>query len=125
MKDVVTLAARRKMAQARKGEIALPVIAGIAIGNGAVDGSGSLILPEETDTQLKNELIRREYARCEKLSDVCYRYRMELGADELAGKRINEGAQYGAEGDLLAIRVFSDKIKDMDMEMVFEYEDRF
>lgn len=125
MKDVVTLAARRKMAQARKGEIALPVIAGIAIGNGAVDGSGSLILPEETDTQLKNELIRREYARCEKLSDVCYRYRMELGADELAGKRINEAALYDAEGDLLAIRVFSDKIKDMDMEMVFEYEDRF
>ncbi len=125
MKDVVTLAARRKMAQARKGEIALPVIVGIAIGDGAVDGSGSLILPEETDTRLKNELIRREYARCEKLSDVCYRYRMELGADELAGKRINEAALYDAEGDLLAIRVFSDKIKDMDMEMAFEYEDRF
>lgn len=125
MKDVVTLTARRKMAQARKGEIALPVIVGIAIGDGAVDGSGSLIFPEETDTQLKNELLRREYARCEKLSDVCYRYRMELSADELAGKRINEAALYDAEGDLLAIRVFSDKIKDMDMEMAFEYEDRF
>lgn len=125
MKDVVTLTARRKMAQARKGEISLPVIAGIAIGDGAVDGSGSLILPEETDTQLKNELLRREYARCEKLSDVCYRYRMELSADELAGKRINEAALYDAEGDLLAIRVFGDKIKDMDMEMAFEYEDRF
>lgn len=125
MKDVVTVTARRKMVQARKGEIALPVIVGIAIGDGALDGSGNLVFPEETDTRLKNELLRREYARCEKISDVCYRYRMELGADELAGKKINEAALYDAEGDLLAIRVFGDKLKDADMEMAFEYEDRF
>lgn len=125
MKDVVTLTARRKMVQARKGEITLPVIVGIAIGDGAVDENGNLILPEETDTQLKNELIRREYSRCEKISETYYRYRMELSADELAGKKINEAALYDAEGDLLAIRVFGDKIKDMDMEMAFEYEDRF
>lgn len=125
MKDVVTLTARKKMIQARKGEITLPVIVGIAIGDGAVDGSGNLVFPKETDTQLKNELIRREYSRCEKISETCYRYRMELGADELAGKKINEAALYDAEGDLLAIRVFSNKIKDMDMEMAFEYEDRF
>ena len=102
----------------------MPAIVGIAIGDGAVDGSGNLVYPEETDNQLKNELLRREYVRCEKISETCYRYRMELGADELAGKKINEAALYDAEGDLLAIRVFRDKIKDMDMEMAFEYEDR-
>lgn len=122
--DIVTLTARKKMIQARKEGLALPAIVGIAIGDGAVDGSGNLVYPEETDNQLKNELLRREYVRCEKISETCYRYRMELGADELAGKKINEAALYDAEGDLLAIRVFRDKIKDMDMEMAFEYEDR-
>lgn len=123
-RHVITLTARRKLAQARKGEITLPIITGIAIGDGAVDESGNLIFPDETDIRLKNELLRREYARCEKVSDVCYRYRMELGADELAGKKINEAALYDADGDLLAIRVFNDNIKDADMEMAFEYEDR-
>lgn len=123
--NVITLTAKRKMVQARKGEIALPKIIGIAIGDGAVDENGNLVFPDETDVQLKNELLRREYINCERVSDICYRYRMELGADELAGKRINEAALYDAEGDLLAIRVFGDKTKDADMEMAFEYEDAF
>ena len=125
MKSIITLIAKKKMALARKGEISLPVIAGIAIGDGAADAEGRLILPSEEVPCLKNELLRREYARCEKVSDTCFRYRMELAADELAGKRINEAALYDAEGDLLAIRVFTNKPKDADMEMAFEYEDRF
>lgn len=125
MKNIITLIAKKKMALARKGEISLPVITGIAIGDGATDVDGNLILPSEGNPCLRNELLRREYSRCEKVSDTCFRYRMELTADELAGKKINEAALYDAEGDLLAIRVFSDKPKDADMEMAFEYEDRF
>ena len=125
MNSIITLTAKNKMVRARKGEIALPVIAGIAIGDGAMDDNGNLIPPSEGDIFLKNELLRREYSRCEEVSDTCFRYRMELAADELAGKKINEAALYDAEGDLLAIRVFSPKPKDADMEMAFEYEDRF
>ena len=125
MKSIITLAAKKKMVRARKGEIDLPVIAGIAIGDGATDADGNLIPPLEEENSLKNELLRREYSRCEKVSDTCFRYRMELSADELAGKKINEAALYDAEGDLLAIRVFDGKPKDADMEMAFEYEDRF
>ncbi len=125
MKSIITLIAKKKMVCARKGEIALPVIAGIAIGDGALDAEGNLVLPSEGDPHLRNELLRRAYTRCEKVSDTCFRYRMELAADELAGKKINEAALYDAEGDLLAIRVFSSKPKDADMEMAFEYEDRF
>lgn len=125
MKSIITLAAKKKMVQARKGEINLPVIVGIAIGDGAENPAGTLILPSEGENSLKNELLRRKYSRCERISDTCFRYRMELAADELAGKRINEAALYDAEGDLLAIRVFDGKPKDADMEMAFEYEDRF
>ena len=125
MKTVTTTLARRKMAQARKGETALPAVAGIAIGDGAEDGSGEVMDISPEETSLKNELLRREYCRCERISDTCYRYRMERAADELAGKRINEAALYDTEGDLLAIRAFSGKQKDGDMEMAFEYDDRF
>lgn len=125
MKSIITLVAKKKMVKARKGAIDLPVIAGIAIGDGAAETDGNLILPSEEENCLKNELLRREYSRCEKVSETCFRYRMELKADELAGKKINEAALYDAEGDLLAIRVFAGKPKDADMEMAFEFEDRF
>ncbi len=125
MRSIITLIAKKKMVSARKGEIALPVITGIAIGDGAMDADGNLISPTEGDNFLRNELLRREYSRCEKVSETCYRYRMELTADELAGKKINEAALYDADGDLLAVRVFTAKPKDADMEMAFEFEDRF
>ena len=125
MKIIITLVAKKKMVRARKGEIDLPVIAGIAIGDGAAETDGNLILPSEEENCLKNELLRREYSKCEKVSETCFRYRMELKADELAGKKISEAALYDAEGDLLAIRVFAEKPKDADMEMAFEFEDRF
>lgn len=125
MDSIITLKARMKMVQARKGEIALPVITGIAIGDGAADTNGNLIEPSVENNSLKHELLRRDYCRYEKVTDTRYCYRMELAADELAGKKINEIALYDAEGDLLAIRVFKEKLKDADMEMAFEFEDRF
>ncbi len=125
MKTLITLIAKKKMIQARNGEAALPAVAGIALGDGAVAEDGSRITPDETDNQLKHELLRREYMRCEKITDICYRYRMELGKNELAGKIINEAALYDAEGDLLAIRVFQGLPKDEEMEMAFEFDDRF
>lgn len=125
MKTLVTHIAKKKMIQARNGEIALPAVAGIALGDGAVAGDGSPIEPAAADNQLKHELLRREYMRCEKVTDVCYRYRMELGEDELAGKVINEAALYDAEGDLLAIRVFQGLPKEEKMEMAFEFDDKF
>lgn len=125
MKSIITSIARKKMAQARKGEISLPAVAGIAIGDGAENEEGLLTELTSEELSLKNELLRREYCRCEKVSDTCYRYRMELGGDELAGKKINEAALFDADGDLLAIRVFTGKMKDEDMEMAFEYDDRF
>ena len=125
MKTLITLIAKKKMIQARNGEAALPAVAGIALGDGAVAEDGSRITPDETDNQLKHELLRREYMRCEKVTETCYRYRMELGEGELAGKTINEAALYDAEGDLLAIRVFKGLPKEEAMEMAFEFDDKF
>lgn len=125
MKNLITHIAKKKMIQARKGEISLPVIAGIAIGDGAATENNELSKPSEMDNCLKHELLRREYARCEEISETCFRYRMELGVDELAGKVINEAALYDTDGDLLAVRVFTGLPKDEAMEMAFEFDDMF
>lgn len=125
MKNLITHIAKKKMIQARKGELSLPAVAGIAIGDGAAAENNELIEPSEMDNSLKHELLRREYAKCEKISDTCYRYRMELGGNELAGKVINEAALYDADGDLLAVRVFTGLPKDEAMEMAFEFDDMF
>lgn len=118
-KALITQIAKRKMIQARNGEITLPPIAGIAIGDGANAELG------ETDDQLKNELLRKEYSECKKKTDTCYTYRIELGGSELVGKTINEVALYDAEGDILAIRVFKGLPKEEEMEMAFEFDDKF
>lgn len=124
MGSVVTRVAKIKMVQARKGENPLPPISGIAIGNGAEE-SGILKTPLEADVSLQNELVRKEYISCEKITETCYRYRIELGVEELAGEVINEAALYDSEGDLLCISSFSGKPKDSNMEMAFEFDDIF
>ena len=53
------------------------------------------------------------------------KYITTLAQTTLKGQVINEIALYDEDGDLLAIKVFSDKGKDGDMEMVFEILDRF
>uniref|UniRef100_UPI00405635B1 phage tail protein n=1 Tax=Agathobacter sp. TaxID=2021311 RepID=UPI00405635B1 len=124
-KVVNTKLGKIKMLRARKGEIELPHIVGIALGNGAENEDGTIKEYLEEDVSLYNELTRKEYVSCEKINDTRYRYRIELAEDELAGEKINEAAVYDSEGDLIAIRVFSNKIKDADMEMAFEFDDIF
>lgn len=119
MKKVITIKAKEKLLKARNGEISLPIIDGIAIGDG---GDGTT--PEENENALKNELTRKA-CTSEKISDSCYRYRMVLEAEELPGKVINEAALYDKDGDLLAITVFSGKQKDSGMELAFEFDDKF
>lgn len=122
--SVITVTARRKLAAARKGDISLPVIAGIALGDGG-ENNGTVLTPLPEDIHLKNELIRKTYVSSCKLTDTSYRYRIELSKEELAGKRINEAALYDMDGDLLAIRTFIGKPKDDNMEMAFEFDDIF
>lgn len=123
-KDVITCISRKKLAEARAGSISLPIVAGIALGDGA-EVDGVIRVPSPEDVSLNNELIRKPYISCTKLTDSSYRYRIDLEKDELGGKIINEAALYDADGDLIAIRSFAGKPKDSDMEMGFEFDDIF
>ena len=123
--SVVTNVAKEKMVKARAGISTLPPIAGMAFGDGAVNGA-SIRTPLATDTGLQHELLRQTVDGHEyKASNLSVVYTCTLSQTALANNNINEIALYDSAGDLVAIKSFSNKGKDEDMEMVFTIEDMF
>lgn len=124
--SVVTNFAKAKMVKVRAGIITvLPKITGVAFGDGAIKGS-SIRVPLATDTALQHELLRQGVDGCELKDDgISVLYICTLAKETLAGKNINEAALYDSAGDLVAIKSFSNKGKDDDMEMVFQIVDEF
>lgn len=122
---VVTIAARKKMARARAGEIQLPPIAGMAFGTGGVDDGGKPVQPLVSDEGLKNEVFRKAADSHEFIDDTTCRYLCTLAADECAGEEISELGLYDSEGDIIAIKTFKSKGKDADLEMTFRVDDIF
>lgn len=124
--SIVTNIAKRKIIQARAGLISmLPRTVGMAFGDGAVNGS-SIRMPMDTDVTLQHELYRQLIDGVNFQPDgISALYVTTLAKETLVGQVINEIALYDEEGDLLAIKAFSNKGKDGDMEMVFEILDKF
>lgn len=122
---VVTKIARKKMVQARAGDIQLPKVAGMAFGDGGVDESGNVVPPAEEQTALRHEIYRKEVDGHSYVSDTTCRYECTLAETDLAGEYISEAALYDAEGDVLCIKSFSAKGKDSDMSMTFTLDDVF
>lgn len=122
MKSVITLAGRKKMVEARAGAAVLPPIVQIALGDGGVDADGNVLEPAET---LNHELVRRNVDSIIRITDTCYRYSLILEELELADAEISEMAFIDADGDAVSIKNFKPKVKDSDMEMTFQMDDRF
>ena len=123
--QVITLAARKKMLRARAGEIQLPKIVGFVFGDGGVDESGGIIPPQESDTELRNEILRKKYDSYTMLDDTTCRYMCTIGENELPGSEISEIGLYDADGDILVIKRFSKKGKDEGLSMMFWMNDSF
>lgn len=124
--SVVTNVAKSKIIRVRAGLLSkLPKINGMAFGDGASDGS-SVRTPLASDTALQNELHRQDIDGVELQEDqISALYTTTLAKATLAGKNINEIGLYDEEGDLVAIKSFSNKGKDDDMEMGFDIMDKF
>ena len=124
--SIVTNIAKKKIVQARAGLIpALPRTIGMAFGDGAASGS-SIRMPLATDVFLQHELHRQLIDGVALQPDeISALYITTLAKETLAGQVINEVALYDEDNDLLAIKTFSNKGKDGDMEMVFEILDKF
>lgn len=122
---VITVAGRKKICQARAGAITLPTIEGMAFGSGGVDSSGTVIAPSEAQTALTNELYRKKVDGYTFPEETAARYTCTLTASELAGKEISEIGLYDTDGDIVAIKTFSRKGKDDDMEQQYVLDDIF
>ena len=121
----VTIRAKKKMLEARAGKRALPRIAGMAFGTGGVNSSGVIQPHSEISNTLHKEVLRKEIDGYTVVSDTKIRYACTLGTTELAGVEISEVGLYDSEGDMVAMKAFSKKGKDADMEAVFECDDTF
>lgn len=122
---VITKIAREKMVQARAGEAVLPKIVGMAFGNGGVDASGNVIMPEEDQNELANELYRKENDGYSFPEDTTCRYECTLSESELAGEEISEVGLYDEDGDIVCIKNFMRKGKDEDVEQTYMLDDIF
>lgn len=122
---VITKAARSKLVKARAGAITLPKIVGMAFGNGGVDDNGEVITPTENQTELNNELYRKEIDTYEFTDDTTCRYVCLLEETELAGEYISEIALYDEEGDIVCLKNMFSKGKDPDIRQTYTVDDIF
>lgn len=111
------------MAQASQTGVLAP-ITHIAVGSSVTDETGAVKTLLEEDVQLHQELIRKEYSACRRVSDTSYEYDLHLSADELIGESIGELALIDADGDPVAFVVMTAKGKD-DVETTFTIEDAY
>lgn len=121
---IITKKGRKKLVQARAGAIELPTIKGMVFGSGGASGS-EVIPPEADQEELKHELFRKDIGSYSFPNDTTCRYVCTLTEAELAGEKISEIGLYDTEDDIVAIKTFSEKGKDDDIEMTFTLDDEF
>lgn len=122
---IITKKARENLVKARAGAIQLPKIVGMVFGNGGVDASGTVIPPTEEQTELANEIFRKEIDGYSFPADTTCRYECTLTESELAGEEISEIGLYDEEGDIVCIKTFMRKGKDGDVEQTYVLDDGF
>lgn len=122
---IITKAAREKLVKARAGAIELPIIVGMAFGNGGVDDDGNVVAPSEDQSELTNELYRKEIDGYSFPEETTCRYECTLTESELAGEEISEVGLYDEDGDIVCIKTFTRKGKDDDVEQTYTLDDMF
>ena len=122
---LITKKAREKLVKARAGAIALPPIVGMAFGDGGCDADGSVIAPEEDQSELRHELYRKEIGGYTFIEDTVCQYECTLIESELANEYISEIGLYDEDGDLVCVKSFKRKGKDDDLQMTYILDDVF
>lgn len=122
---VITKKARENLVRARAGVHILPKITGMVFGNGGIDSSGVVIAPLESQSELNNEIFRKEIDCYTFPEDTICRYECTLAGGELVGEEISEIGLYDENGDVVCIKTFNKKVKDSDIEITFILEDIF
>ena len=122
---IITKKAREKLVKARAGAISLPVVVGMAFGDGGTGEDGKVVPPAEAQEALTHEIFRKEIDGYTFPAETTCRYVCTLSDTELAGESLSEVGLYDAEGDMVCIKTFLAKGKDGDLEMTFTLDDIF
>lgn len=127
IKGVITAIGRKKLCEAHAGTRTLAPIAQMAFGDGGVDSGGTPKGVTGDETQLYNELMRKDVADPVFVNDghTTCRYAATLEDDDLVGKEISEIALYDSDGDMVMIQTFSRKGKDEGMPHKYEVDEIF
>ncbi|WP_179031759.1 phage tail-collar fiber domain-containing protein [Paenibacillus kribbensis] len=120
---ITTAYAREQMARARAEGGTLTKVIKMAFGSGGVDQAGEPLPLDGTEQTLKKELVQKDITSYEFIAPATIRYICSLAETELAGETINELALVDTAGKLTSVRTMSNKVKDSDMEFVFEIDD--
>lgn len=124
---VITATGRKKLCKSHAGDITLPKITQMALGDGGLNVDNTVKATTGNEVSLYKELIKKNidgHSYVNQGETTC-RYTMRLSKTELAGKIISEMGLYDAEGDLVAYKTFLGKGKDNDMEFVFDIDEIF
>ncbi len=120
---IVTDQARIDIAKARAGEIPMPKIETIEIGNAG--HSGSLPITVTPDMQSLNNKVMEKVAFHIGRTDNRNVYQIEILENELNGEPISEIGLRADNGTLVALQTFAPKYKESDNIFTFDITEEF
>lgn len=129
MASVKTNKGREKLAKAHNGTAPLPAVVTMVFGTGGVDGSLNPRALTGAETALFAQIISKTGVKVTKTFPTPYtaRYTCTLDADVdgLIGKNINEAGLIDADGDLIAMKTFTNKGMETRTIIEFDYDAEF
>lgn len=125
--QVTTLQARKDMARARLGQIALPRITHIAFGTGGHLPGDVLtpVRPLETAIALETEVARYPIAAAVLKNDTTVEYKVVIPKGTLNGVVLTEQALIDENAKVVAIKTFGAKKKEPEDEFTFTWDEDF
>lgn len=124
---VITEIGRKKLCRAHAGDGSLSAISQMAFGDGGVDKEGNVIETTGAEMAMGKELLRikiKSHAYTDDKETTC-RYTVRLSKTDLVNRAISELALFDGENDMIAYKTFAPKIKDDDMEFIFDMDEKF
>ncbi|PZM64864.1 phage tail protein [Paenibacillus dendritiformis] len=125
--QVTTRQARKDMARARLGQIAMPRVTHIAFGTGGHQPGDVLtpVQPLETATALETEVARYPINSAVLKGDTTVVYTVVIPKGTLPGVAITEQALIDQNGKVVAIKTFGAKVKEPEDEFTFVWNEDF
>lgn len=128
-RGIITETGRSLLCQAHAGDIPLPAITQMAFGDGGVNPIGEVVEPTGMEEELRSEFVggRMNIYSHNYLdsSQTACRYTARLSKKDLPGAAISELGLIDEEDNLIAYKTFSPKVKDDDMEFIFDMDEVF